>query len=339
MVLLLVVSLAGCGGNKQTDQGSVSQPAEKEVKVITIKYGHNYPTDSPAHKAAEAFKKEIETKTEGSIKVDIFPAMQLGSNREQLEALQQGSIQVDLQPVAIIGNFAPELQMLDLPYLFPNADVMWEVLDGECGERLLSGLEEKGIYGLGFTWTGFKHITANKPIEKLEDLKGLKVRVMNSPLLMEQYRGWGANPIPIDFGELYNALQQKVVDGQENGYFAVHIQKYYEVQSHLAETDHAPLLAILMANKAWYDGLSAEHQKIVDEAGRLAVITDRKEFAAVEQQAKAKVIEQDMRIFVMPQSERERLKKAAEPAYQYVRDNIGTKVLEEVQAAVKQIGE
>jgi C4-dicarboxylate-binding protein DctP len=308
-----------------------------QPSAMTVKYGHNYPIVSPAHKGAEAFKAEVEGRTKGAMVVQIFPAMQLGSNREQLESLQQGGIQVDLQPTAIAGNFLPELQMFDLPYLFPDAKTMWKLLDGDYGKRMLAKLGAKGIIGFGFTWTGFKQITSNRPIRKVEDLNGLKMRVMNSPLLIAQYKGWGANAIPIDFGELYNALQQRVVDGQENPYWSIAFQRYYEVQSNLAESDHAALLAVLMANKAWYDKLSRDQKQIVDSAARKSILMDRAEMTKVEAQSKKTIQDNKVAINVITTAERERFRTASEPAYQYAREKLGGNVLEEFQKALKRI--
>lgn len=326
-VLALIVVLGVC----------VTSIGSTEIKdVITIKYGHNYPTTSPAHKAAEVFKSEVESKSNGSMKVEIYPAMQLGSNREQLEALQQGSIQVDLQPAAIAGNFAPELSILDLPFSFSSEEGMWKVLDGDFGNKLMSKLDAKGIHGLGFVWTGFKQITASQPITSLKDLKGLKIRVMNSPLLLEQYKAWGSNPIPIDFSELYNALQQKVVDGEENNFWTIATQKYYEVQTDLAVTNHAPLLAILMANKEWYSKLTPEQQKIIDEAGRKAVLTDREELKNVEQDA-IKTIKDNKVIFhEINLEELAKFKAASEPAYQFMRKQVGDDLVDEYLSSIEQ---
>ena len=327
-VLCAILAVEGaCKGNLLFAQPSAA----------TVKYGHNYPVVSPAHKGAEAFKAEVESRTKGATVVQIFPSMQLGSNREQIESLQQGGIQVDLQPTAFIGNFLPELQIFDLPYLFPDAKTMWKLLDGDYGKRMLAKLGAKGIIGFGFVWTGLKQITANKPIRKLEDLNGLKIRVMSSPLLIAQYKGWGANAVPIDFAELYNALQQRVVDGQENPYWSIAFQRYYEVQSNLAESDHAPLLAVLMANKTWYDELSLDRKQIIDVAAQKSILIDREEMAKVESQSKKTIQDNKMTINVLSAAERARFKISAEPAYRYAREKVGGNVLDEFQAALKQI--
>ena len=305
-------------------------------KTIIIKYGHNYPVDSPAHKAAEAFKSEVESKSNGTMKVDIYPAHQLGTNREQLEALQQGSVEIDLQPAATISTFVQEFQILDLPYVIESEELMWKVLDGDYGQNLLLKLQDKGIRALGYVWTGFKQITANRPIEKVEDLKGLKFRVMNSPLLIAQYKGYGCNAIPIDFSELYNALQQGVVDAQENGLWAVSIQRYYEVQTDLAITNGAPLIAVLMVGKRWYDQLTPEQQTIIDEAGRTAVMLDREGYSKLEKEALETIINNNVTIHEMGPEQIEGFRDASTPAYDFIRGELGDQILDDYLAAIEQ---
>ncbi len=334
----LLLGLIGCSQqateNEEPEEVDTEEPVPSEVMVI--KYGHNYPTDSPAHMAAEVFKEEVETRSNGQMLVEIYPAMQLGSNREQLEGVQQGSIHIDLQPTAIAGNFVPEMAILDLPFVFPNEDVLWKVLDGSFGQGVMAKFEDKGIKGLGFTWTGFKQITADRPIQNISDLGGLKIRVMNSPLLLEQYSSWGSNPIPIDFGELYNALQQGVVNGEENNFWTIATQKYYEVQSDLAVTNHAPLPAVLMANKAWFDGLTEEQQGIIAEAGRKAVLKDREELGAVEDVSIETIRDYGVVFHELSDAEIQEFKDASESIYDFIREELGDEILDDLLTAVEE---
>lgn len=317
---LLSVFVAGC--NTQSD-------------TVTIRYAHNYPTNSPRHSAAEAFKAEVERRSDGRMRVNIFPAQQLGGLREQLELLQQGSVQITVQTVAAIGNFVPRFQVLDLPYVFPNEEVMWRTLDGPYGERMLSFLNDQNMHGIGFVWSGFKQLTAARRIQKLEDLSGLKMRVIPSPLLISLFEGWGTNPVGIDLAELYNALQQRVVDGQDNGYWTIDLQNHDEVQPYLAETDHAALLFVVIVNKQWYDALSPEYRQIVAEAGRDAVLRDREELRNVEDAARQRVRDSGVEIYVVPAAERARFREAAKPAFDYIANQLGPEAIAELEAAVR----
>jgi tripartite ATP-independent transporter DctP family solute receptor len=333
--MIIVMAVLMCMVLLQTPEPANSQQAGPSQKIINIKFGHNHPLNGPGHIGALVFQKEVETRSNDAMKVQIFPNMQLGSNREQMEGVQQGSIQVDLQPSATVGNILPEMQLLDLPFLFPNEKVMWKVLDGDWGKKLYAKAEAKGLVIKGFTTSGFKQITANKPIKQLEDLKGMKMRVLDSPLLIAQYKAWGSNAVPIDFAELYNSLQQKVVDGQENNHWTNVTKRFYEVQTDLTVTDHGPLLLTYMINKNWYDKLTADQKKIVDEAAMKDIAADREAMIKQDQES-LKVIQSKMKIYDMPTSERARLKAAAEPCFKMMQDKFGVQAVADLMKAVEQ---
>ena len=252
--------------------------------MITVRFSHNQPEDSAEHIGALAFKEKIEELSGGQFNVQIFPALQLGSMREQVEAVQMGSNQLTLQPVAVMTSFVDELQVVDFPFLWPSSEKMWSVLDSTPGELLLDSCDSKGMTGLGFWGSGFKKITTNgKEVRVPSDLKGVKMRVMPSPLLIEQYKAWGANPVPIEYAELYNALQQGIVDGQENPIATIALNKFYEVQDTLILSNHGYLAYVCVANKKWFNSLSAEQQEMVKQAEIYAHDIQRKELASREE--------------------------------------------------------
>ncbi len=280
VLLPLAVLTLVFGCSPKEDKGSAT--ADK-AKPITIRFSHNQPENSAEQMGALAFKKEVEEKSGGQMTVQIFPALQLGSMREQVEAVQMGSNQMTLQPVAVLTSFVDELQVVDFPFLWPNAEKMWMVLDGEPGKMLLDTCKAKGMVGLGFWGSGFKQITTNgKEIHMPSDFSGVKMRVMPSPLLLEQYKAWGANPVPIEYAELYNALQQKIVDGQENPLSTIAMNKFYEVQDTIVMSNHGFLAYVCIANEKWFDKLSPENQKIIRDAEIVGHEVQRKELAAKE---------------------------------------------------------
>lgn len=240
------------------------------------------PTGSSVHEGALRFKELVEQNSNGQLSVQIFPSQQLGAMREQAESVQFGSAEMTIQPISVLTLFVPDLQIISFPYLWPSEDVMWEVLDGEAGQALLSTAENQGFKGLGVWAQGFKAMTANKKIESPEDLKGVKMRVIPSDLLINQYKAWGANPTPIDFAELYNALQQKVVDGQENPLETIYLNKYYEVQDYLTIAEHGYLAYMFTVNKDWFDGLSPELQEVVIHAEKEARQLQREKAAPIQ---------------------------------------------------------
>ncbi len=236
----------------------------QEYPKMTIRLSHNQPVGSPEDIGAEKFKELIEAGSGGNMKVQIFPSMQMGSMREQTEATQMGTIDITIQPVSVLTPFVDELKIIDFPFLWPSSEVLYRVMDGPVGKNFYSFTEPKGMVTLGLWASGFKQFTTRGHDIKLpDDFKGLKMRVMPSPLLIAQYKTWGANPIPIEYSELYNALQQRVVDGQENPIQTIAMNKLYEVQDRLIVSNHGFLAYLFVVNKSWFDSLSDDAKQLV----------------------------------------------------------------------------
>lgn len=294
MGVILALALAGCSssGTNTPDSSSGSNDSEeKEAKEteakeeIVIKFSHNQPVDSPEHIGAVEFKEVAEKESNGQVKVELYPASQLGSLREQVEGTQIGTIHITMQPSAVISPFVDDIKVADLPYLWPrDKEAMFEVIDGEMGRELLDRLEVGQFHGLGFWFGGFKLFTTKDiEIHKPEDFNGIKMRTMEAPILLSQYKAWGGNPIPLAYAELYNGLQQGIVDGQENPVQTIYLNKFYEVQKNVIQSYHGTMMYVLMANKPWFDGLPTDVQQIIvkaEEAGRIAArnsITEREQ--------------------------------------------------------------
>lgn len=228
-----------------------------------INFGHGFSESSIHHKAVMNFKDRVEEQTEGQVQVHVFHSGQLGSAREMFEGLQLGSLEMTWVPTARISGFAPQLQYFDLPFVFKDYDELETEIDGQLGERLLVSLENQGVKGLGFYIDGFKYMTTNKPIESIDDFKGLKFRTMESDIVMQFYRALGADPVPIDYAEVYSALQMGAIDGQENPPILINDMKFYEVQSDLTKSDHAVLAGVLLMGQSWFASLDPELQEIL----------------------------------------------------------------------------
>jgi len=315
---MALFTLAGCGGGGTDTPGPGDESGDSSsLPSITIELGHNQPEASAEHDGAVAFKEEIERLSDGKITVDIYPAMQLGAMREQAEAVQMGASQMTLQPVSVLTPFVEEFEVADFPFLWPDEDTMWQVLDNEGGEALFKFAREKGFEGVSFWASGFKQMTTgNKEIHTPADLKGMKIRVMPSPLLLAQYETWGANPIPIEFAELYNALQQKTVDGQENPIGTIALQKYYEVQNNLMLSNHGFLLYVLVANLDWYNNLPAEYQEMIKEAGKVAADVQRQSLRDKEGGYMQTIKDSGINIVEFTDSDREAFVEASKPIYE-----------------------
>lgn len=263
----------------------------------TARLSHNMQVDSPVHHGAVLFAERVEERSGGQLRVEIYPALQLGEMREQTESTQFGSIHFTIQPTAVLSTFAPALGMVDFPFLWPNEDIMWDVLDGEMGQEILATLESRNLRGLVFFTSGLKQVTtAGRAITQPSDFDGLVIRTMPAPLLVAQYEAWGANPVPIEFGELYSALQQGIVDGQENPLETIHMLRMDEVQEHLTVSNHSALHYGFVVNKPWFDGLSPELQEIIREEALNAAKFQRAELAAKEAELLAELESRGMKI-------------------------------------------
>jgi len=234
---------------------------------IIIKFSHVTTSDSPKGKAGEYFKKIMEERSKGKVKVELFPNGTLYKDKEEVEALQMGAVQM-LAPAP--GKFGPmgvrEFEVLDLPYLFDNVAEARKVTEGPIGQAMLKKLESKGIAGMTFWNNGFKEMTANKPLRMPEDFRGLKMRIQSSKVLDAQMRSVGALPQMMGFSELYQALQTGVVDGQENPTSNIYTQKMHEVQKYLTMSDHGYHGYVVIMNKRFVDSLPADVKSTLNTA-------------------------------------------------------------------------
>jgi C4-dicarboxylate-binding protein DctP len=328
-VLLLLAALLLVG---QTSDADAASPLSK----VVLKFSHNQQTITPPHKAAEMFKQIVEQRTNGYYDVQIFPAQQLGGLRDQVEQTILGTIEVTQQTPAIVSLFVPKVMILDFPFLWPeDEESMWKVLDGPIGRELLQSLEAKGLKGVDFWSSGFKNFTTSKqPIRSLEDFKGMKMRVIPSPLLSAQYEAWGASPTPVDFKELYTALQQGLVDGQENPPGTIVDTKLYEVQKYMTESRHGFLHYLMVFNKPWFDAQSQAHQAILvqamQEAGRWQRTAMRDRDADATQRIKAAGVQ----VHELSAQAREQLRQPALKVHERFADRVGKDYLQRVYAEI-----
>jgi C4-dicarboxylate-binding protein DctP len=234
---------------------------------IVIKFSHVVAQGTPKGKGAEYFKKLAEERTKGRVKVEVYANSTLYKDNEEVDALQLGAVQMLAPSLAKFGPLGVrEFEVFDLPYLFDNYDELHKVTRGPVGASLLKKLESKGIIGLAYWDNGFKDMSANKPLRKPEDFRGLKMRIQSSKVLDAQMRALGASPQVMAFSEVYQALQTGVVDGTENPPSNLYTQKMYEVQKYLTISDHGYLGYAVIVNKKFWDGLPPDIRKILDEA-------------------------------------------------------------------------
>lgn len=230
----------------------------------TFKLGNATPPDHAYNVAARKYAELVAQRTGNKVKIDIFPAAQLGSERDLVEGLQLGTVDLVVTSTGPLGGFVPQMFVVDLPFLFRDREHAYKVLDGPIGKGLLDSFSAKGIKGLAFWENGFRHITNNvRPIEKPEDLKGIKIRTMENKIHLAAFRAFGASPTPMAWGEVYTALQQKTIDAQENPIAIVYVAKIYEVQKYLALTGHFYSPSLLIMSEKSYNSLPKDVQKIM----------------------------------------------------------------------------
>jgi C4-dicarboxylate-binding protein DctP len=301
---------------------------------IVIKFSHVVAADAPKGKAAELFKRLAEERTKGAVKVEVYHNSVLFKDGEEIEALQLGSVQM-LAPTP--GKFGPmgvrEFEVLDLPFLFDNIAEEYRVTQGPVGKRLLKLLEAKGITGLAFWNNGFKEMTSNKPIRKPEDFKGQKIRIQSSKVIDAQMRALGAIPQVMAFGEVYQALQTGVVDGQENPTSNVYQSKLYEVQKYLTMSDHGYHGYAVIVNKKFWDGLPPDIRTTLD--GALRDATDYFNKTAKQENDDAlEAIRKTGRteIIMLTADERKAWKKALVKIHMEMADRVGKDMLKAIYA-------
>ena len=251
--------------------------------ATVVKLHHDLTEDSAQQEGAVRFKELVEDRSGGAIKVKIYPNNVLGDDVQVAQQMQFGAVQAAPIPTAKLSGFNKQLQLIDLPFLFPSREVAYQFLDGPVGERVLSGLRDAGFEPAMFWESGFKQMTCDRTVNEPADLKGAKFRVMESPLLIAQYKAVGANPVPIAFSETYTALQQGVVDCQENPLVSISQMKFYEVQDYLMLSNHGYLGTAFIFSKVWFDGLPKDQQDILMAAAREAGEYQRERSTAREQ--------------------------------------------------------
>ncbi|MCB6182614.1 TRAP transporter substrate-binding protein [Leeia sp. TBRC 13508] len=299
---------------------------------IVIKFSHVVAVDTPKGRAAEFFKQQVEARSKGRIKVEVYPNSQLFKDKEELEALQLGSVQMLAPSLAKFGPLGiKEFEVFDLPFLFDNYDEVHKVTQGPVGQGLLKKLETKGITGLAFWDNGMKQMSANKPLKSVADYKGLKMRIQASKVLDAEMRALGANPQVMAFSEVYQALQTGVVDGTENPMSNFYTQKMHEVQKNLSLTNHGYLGYALIMNKKFYDGLPADLKGVVDVSvkqateygNKIAKEENDKALAGVKASGKTA-------IYVPTPAERLELKKALVKVHDQMDDRVGLDLVKQI---------
>jgi len=296
----------------------------------------NFAIEHPSSVAVEqVFKKEIARLTNNQLQVDVFPAMQLGGAKENVDAVRSGTLALTWVGAAFLSRIAPELEAVSLPFIFPNRETAFRVIDGPVGDAIDKKLQDKGFTSLGWMELGMRHITNSKgPIQSVADLKGMKIRLQPNETHLATFRAIGANPVAMDVKELYSALEQKVVDAQENPYTVINASRYGEVQKHLSNSGHFFDFIAVVASKKAFEQLKPEYQKAIREAMTTTIAYQRKLAAETELKALAD-LKTKMTYTEVPPAVKEEMRKMSEPVIESVKKRAGADLVDLVLSEIK----
>ncbi|RNL95247.1 TRAP transporter substrate-binding protein [Sinomicrobium pectinilyticum] len=254
-------------------------------KVKVIKLGHGLDASHPVHEAMTFMAKRLAEKSDGSMQIKIYPSQQLGTERECLELLQIGSLGMTKVSVGVLENFVPDFKLFGLPFLFRDKAHSHKVMDGEIGKQLLNASVGVRLKGVAFYDAGSRSFYTKKPVRKPEDLRGLKLRVMESQTAIDMVKSLGGSPTPISWGELYTALQQGIVDGAENNLPSFYLSHHYEVCKYYIVDEHTTLPDMLLISTTIWNSLSDQEKKWLEEAAMESVVYERKIWEEAENHA------------------------------------------------------
>lgn len=298
-------------------------------------FAHVLTEDTPNARAVERFKEEVEANSDGRIQINIRPAAQLGGDVEIIEQTQMGLVDFAIPPTGNLANFNEKMYLYDLPFLMKDLEAAKRVLDGEVGEELLKTLEANNLQGINMWGAGFRHMTNNvRPIEGPDDLQGIKMRTLQAPTILETYRTYGANPTAMAYTEVYNGLQQGVVEGQENPLANIYSMRFYEVQDHMTLTGHAYHTYAFVMNKAAWESLPDDLKQVIEEAA----VVGRDASRQYTQEDEAKILEEigdEIEIIELSPEAREAFIEASQPIYEEFRSIVTPEVLDKAIAAAE----
>ncbi len=293
---------------------SASGAWAQETPQRTIKFGHLNNTDHPVSFGVKRFGELLAAKSGGKLKVQEYPASQLGNELQQQSALQGGVQEMTAPATTSLAGIVKEFGLVDFPFSVSSFEQADALLDGPLGQALIAKLPEKGLVALGYWDLGFRNVTNSKhPINKPEDLAGLKIRVIPNPVFLETFQAFKANPVPMPFAELYGALEARAVDGQENPFSVILSNKFYEVQKYVSATNHVYAANIVLVSKRFWDKLTPAEQKWMHEAADEAKVDQRKQSRVAAQKAVEQLKVNGIQYNDVSAAEQARMRQIAQP--------------------------
>jgi tripartite ATP-independent transporter DctP family solute receptor len=309
-----------------------------QAQERTLKFALASPEGHPAVAGMKKFKEAVEAKSGGKIKVNLFLNSSLGGDQAVVSALKGGTIEMAVMNSGILASEAKELAIFDFPFLFANEKESDAIVDGPVGKKMHSLLEAKGIVGLSYWELGYRHITNSKrPLNTVEDIEGLKLRVIPSPINVEWVKALGANPTPLPFPEVYAALEQKAIDGQENPVSVIASNKFWEVQKHIALTNHQyNPQSVIFSKKVW-DSLTPAEKKLLDDSADEAAKAQREASRAAVAKNLDLLKQNGMQVTQFSPAEVAKLRAKMQPVIAKFSANVGEATVSEVMAELAKL--
>jgi tripartite ATP-independent transporter DctP family solute receptor len=307
-------------------------PAMAQAGVMQLKLGHVAPPEQPYAKAAVLFAKQVKDYTDGNIQIQVFPSSLLGNQRDLLEGVQLGSVDITLTSSAVLSGFLPRTLIFDLPFIFRDAEHVYKVVDGPLAKEIYAGDEQKKMKCIDTWENGFRDISNNKrPIEKPDDMKGIKIRVMENKMYIEMFKALGAEPTPMARGELFTALQTGTVDAQDNPISQTYTSRFYEVQKYITLSGHTYTPDVVVFSLATWKKIPAKYQAAILKASAEAKKYNRELDATLQEGYIKKCREKGMVVTILSPQQKKMFQDKMMPVWDMFSNKIGKDLIRKVQ--------
>lgn len=307
----------------------------QDIKPRLIRFGYGLVENSNQGRAVKFFAEQVEKASGGKMRVRAVGAAALGPDTQMQQALIGGAQEMMVGSTATLVGITKEMALWDTPFLFGNTREADAILDGPIGQKVMDKLQDKGLVGLVYWENGFRNLTNSKrPVQKMEDFEGIKLRVMQNNVYLDSFKSLGANAVPMPFSELFGALETKTVDGQENPFNTILSSKFFEVQKYLSVTNHVYSPWIVLVSRKWWDSLSGDEQKVLADAARASRDFERKDTREEAGRALAELRAKGMAVNELPQAEMARMRARLSQVNAGIAAQVGQELWNETQAAL-----
>ena len=304
--------------------------------ATAARLGHGMPAEHPQAVAMKKFAEDVAKATENRVEIQVFDGGILGGDDKMLQATQSGTLELYVGGVAPLSGKIKEVQIFDFPFVFGNREEAGAVLNGPVGRKMLERMSEIGLTGLGWSEFGFRNLTNSiKPIKSVDDISGLKLRVMQNPVALDTWKALGANAVTMSFSEVFSALETKALDGQENPLAHIYANRIYEVQKYITLTNHVYSPVAIVASKTWFEALPEADRNAVMTAAADASAYQAKLIAENDGKITDQLKETGIEIDTMPEAELAKMREIAKPVVEKYTASVGADFVQEFSAAVE----